>query len=113
VRLEPLSAAKHGDGLFEAATAGDADDRFRWLGETTPATRAEFQPWLERAEASEDPFYFVCIDKATGRVAGRQTVMRIDPANGVAEIGTYPLGAIDAAQACGDRSALSIHALRL
>lgn len=87
VRLEPLSAARHGDGLFEAATAGDADERFRWLGETTPATRAEFQPWLEKVEVSEDPIYFVCIDKATGKVAGRQTLMRIDPANGVAEIG--------------------------
>lgn len=87
VRLEPLSAARHGDGLFEAATAGDADERFRWLGETTPATRAEFRSWLEKVEASEDPIYFVCIDKATGKVAGRQTLMRIDPANGVAEIG--------------------------
>lgn len=87
IRLEPLSAAKHGDGLYEAATAGDADARFRWLGEVTPATRAEFQPWLERVEASEDPLYFVCIDKATGKVAGRQTFLRIDPANGVIEIG--------------------------
>jgi RimJ/RimL family protein N-acetyltransferase len=87
VRLEPLSAARHGDGLFEAATAGNADERFLWLSETTPATRAEFQPWLEKVEASEDPLYFVCIDKATGKVAGRQTLMRIDPANGVIEIG--------------------------
>lgn len=87
VRLEPLSATKHGDGLFEAATVGNADDRFRYLGETTPASRAEFQPWLEKAEASEDPLYFACIDKASGKVAGRQTLMRIDPANGVIEIG--------------------------
>ena len=87
VRLEPLAAARHGDGLYEAATAGNADERFRWLGETTPASRAEFQPWLDRVEASEDPLYFVCIDKATGRVAGRQTFLRIDTANGVIEIG--------------------------
>lgn len=87
VRLEPLSAGRHGDGLFVAATEGDADTRFRWLGETTPETRAEFQRWLEKTEASEDPIYFACIDKASGKVAGRQTLMRIDPANGVAEIG--------------------------
>ncbi len=87
VRLEPLSAARHDDGLFAAATEGDADHRFRWLGETTPASRAEFQPWLEKVEASEDPLYFACIDKASGRVAGRQTFLRIDPANGVIEIG--------------------------
>ena len=87
VRLEPLSAALHGDGLFEAATQGNADERFRWLGEVTPPTRAEFQPWLDKVEASEDPLYFVCIDKATGRVAGRQTLLRIDTSNGVIEIG--------------------------
>lgn len=86
-RLEPLSAVKHGDGLFEAATIGNSDDRFRWLGEYTPESRDAFQPWLERAEASEDPLYFTVIDKATGKVAGRQTLMRIDTANGVIEIG--------------------------
>jgi RimJ/RimL family protein N-acetyltransferase len=87
VRLEPLSAARHGDGLYEAATAGNADERFRWLGEYTPESRAAFQPWLGKAEASEDPLYFTVIDNASGKVAGRQTFLRIDPANGVIEIG--------------------------
>ena len=87
VRLEPLSAAAHGDGLFEAATLANADERFRWLGETTPESRAAFQPWLDKVEASEDPLYFTAIDKASGKVAGRQTFLRIDPANGVMEIG--------------------------
>ena len=87
VRLEPLEAARHGDGLFAASAAGDAEDRFRWLGEHAPQDRAGFQPWLEKAEASADPLYFVVIDKASGRIAGRQTFMRIDTANGVVEIG--------------------------
>jgi RimJ/RimL family protein N-acetyltransferase len=87
VRLEPLSAAWHGDGLFEAATTANADERFRWLGEYPPESRAAFQPWLDKAEASEDPLYFTVIDKASGRVAGRQTFLRIDTANGVIEIG--------------------------
>ena len=87
VRLEPLSAAAHGDGLYEAATIANADERFRWLGETTPESRAAFQPWLDKVEASEDPLYFTAIDKASGKVAGRQTFLRIDPANGVIEIG--------------------------
>lgn len=86
-RLEPLSADRHGDGLFDAATVGNSDERFLWLGEVTPESRAAFQPWLEKVEASEDPLYFTVIDKATGKVAGRQTLMRIDAANGVIEIG--------------------------
>lgn len=86
-RLEPLSAEKHGDGLFEAATIANADERFRWLGEYPPESRAALQPWLEKAEASQDPLYFTVIDKASGKVAGRQTFLRIDTANGSIEIG--------------------------
>lgn len=87
VRLEPLDAARHGDGLFEASTTSDADDRFRWLGDLPPQSREAFQPWLENAEASADPLYFTAIDKASGRIAGRQTFMRIDASNGAIEIG--------------------------
>jgi RimJ/RimL family protein N-acetyltransferase len=92
VRLEPLDATAHGDGLYVAATEGDADARFRWLFETTPASRAAFQTWLEKVEASSDPLYFAVIDKASGKVAGRQTFMRIDASNGVAEIGNIHWG---------------------
>jgi RimJ/RimL family protein N-acetyltransferase len=87
VRLEPLNAAKHGDQLFEASTVGDADARFRYLGEYPPESRAAFQPWLDKAEKSEDPLYYAVIEKASGKVAGRQTYLRIDPQNGVIEIG--------------------------
>lgn len=86
-RLERLSATRHGDGLFAVSTMADADDRFRWLPEYPPQSREAFQPWLDKAEASTDPLYYVVIDKKTGKVAGRQTLMRIDPANGVIEIG--------------------------
>ena len=86
-RLEPLNAAKHGDELFDAATASDAGDRFRWLPELPPANRDAFEPWLQTAEKSEDPLYFATIDKSTGKVEGRQTLMRIDEANGVIETG--------------------------
>lgn len=92
VRLEPLDAARHGDGLFEASSVPDAQERFRWLPDYPPSTRAEFQPWLEKAEASTDPLFFVVIDKASGKVMGRQTLMRIDAANGVIEIGNIYWG---------------------
>lgn len=92
VRLEPLDPVRHGDGLFEASSVADADGRFRWLFENAPADRAAFQSWLEKAAASEDPLFFAVVDKATGRIAGRQTLMRIDPANGAVEIGNIYWG---------------------
>ena len=87
VRLEPLNAANHGDDLFEIATVPDAADRFRYLSEEPPESRAAFQTWLEKAQASEDPLYFSVIDKASGKAAGWQTFMRIEPAHGRIEIG--------------------------
>ena len=92
VRLEPLDAARHGDGLFEASSVTDADGRFRWLFEVPPESRAAFQPWLDKVEASSDPLFFAVIDKASGKVAGRQTLMRIEPAFGVIEIGNIYWG---------------------
>lgn len=92
VRLEPLEAARHGDGLYEASSVPDAAQRFRWLFDYPPESRAAFQPWLEKAETSEDPLFFAVIDKASGRIAGRQTLMRIDPAHGVIEIGNIYWG---------------------
>jgi RimJ/RimL family protein N-acetyltransferase len=86
VRLEPLSAARHGDSLY-AVTEGEAD-RFRYLFEPPPADRAAMQPWLDKAEASADPLWFTIIDKANDDIVGRQAFMRIDPAFGVIEIGS-------------------------
>ena len=87
MRLEPLDAQRHGDGLYAASTMADAHSRFRWLFEDPPASRAEFQPWLEQSQASEDPLFFVVVLRASGRIAGRQSLMRIDARFGVIEIG--------------------------
>ncbi|NMO01263.1 GNAT family N-acetyltransferase [Gordonia sp. TBRC 11910] len=86
-RLEPLDAARHGDGLYAVSSVSDAVDRFTWLGTFPPENREAFQPWLDYAESSADPLYFTVIDKASDTIAGRQSLMRIDAASGVAEIG--------------------------
>ena len=92
VRLEPLDAAQHGRELFEASQAADAEEKFRWLAENPVADEAAFMAWVEKSETSEDPLYFAVIDKTTGKVAGRQTFMRIDTQNGVIEIGNIYWG---------------------
>ncbi|KAA2237405.1 GNAT family N-acetyltransferase [Salinarimonas soli] len=92
VRLEPLDPARHGDDLFDASAAPGAEDRFRWLFESPPESRAAFQAWLERAAASEDPLAFAVVDRATGQALGRLTFMRIDPAHGVIETGSIMFG---------------------
>jgi len=87
VRLEPLNADDHGDQLFSAKSVPDAGERMRYLSDVPPADRAALQPWLDRFQASPDPMFFACVDKADGRAKGRMALMRIDRANGVAEVG--------------------------
>jgi RimJ/RimL family protein N-acetyltransferase len=92
VRLEPLDPARHGTALFEASSVADADSRFRWLPDYPPASETEFLDWTAKAAASVDPLFFAVVDKASGKAAGRQTLMRIDPANGAIEIGNIYWG---------------------
>jgi len=89
--LEPLDPARHGEQLFAASMAPDAEERFRYLFET-PQPRADFDGWLARSAASEDPLYFAVIDAASGRCEGRQALMRIVPEHGVIEIGSILWG---------------------
>ena len=98
VRLEKLEP-RHADGLHAASATGDADAKFTWLAEGPPEDQASFRAWVERVSVSVDPIYFAIIDKATGKVAGRQTLMRIDPANGVVEIGNIYWGPLIARKA--------------
>lgn len=86
VQLEPIDAARHGDALF--SVTADEPERFRYLFEPPPKDRTAMQPWLDKAEASTDPFWFTVIDKASGEIVGRQSFMRIDPTFGVIEIGS-------------------------
>lgn len=92
VRLERLDPARHADELFEASDTAEADQKFRWLPEAPPSDRDGFRAWVAKVAASEDPLFYAVIDKASGKVAGRQTLMRIDAANGVIEIGNIYWG---------------------
>jgi RimJ/RimL family protein N-acetyltransferase len=91
-RLEPLDPARHGDALFEQSAAPGAEERFRYLFERPPATRADLQPWLDTMSKSPDPMFWTLVDKTSRRAAGRQAFMRIEPAHGVIEIGSILWG---------------------
>jgi RimJ/RimL family protein N-acetyltransferase len=85
VRLEPLDPLKHGDDLF-AETVG-ADSTWDYLGYGPFPGRDEFARWLEHRAPLDDPLTFAIIDRASGTARGLASFMRMDPANGVIEIG--------------------------
>ena len=91
-RLEPLDPVRHRDDLYAASTPPDADARFRYLFEPPPDSLETFASWLAGTAESTDPLCFAVIDRATGQVEGRQTLMRITPAHRCIEIGNIYWG---------------------
>lgn len=91
-RLEPIDPERHCDDLFAASTPLDAAGRFLYLFEYPPASRQELFEWLTKVSAADDPLFFAVIDKQTGRVEGRQALMRISPEHQVIEIGNVYWG---------------------
>ncbi|HEX7073515.1 MAG TPA: GNAT family protein [Hyphomicrobiaceae bacterium] len=85
-RLEPLDAERHTADLYEA---NQADDGRGWtyMSHGPFASLADYRDWVEKASASEDPLFYAILEAGSGRAVGVATLMRIDPPNGVIEVG--------------------------
>lgn len=93
-RLEPIGP-QHVTDLFATSTAGSPEEvaaRFRYLREEPPGSPSALAAWVEEVSTIEDPLFFAVLDAASGRCAGRQALMRTDPAHGVTEIGSILWG---------------------
>ncbi|MFK7964702.1 MAG: GNAT family N-acetyltransferase [Burkholderiaceae bacterium] len=91
-RLEPIDPEKHCDDLFAASTPEDAVARFLYLFEYPPTSREQLFDWLTQVSALADPLFYAVVDKHTGRVEGRQALMRISHEHQVIEIGNIYWG---------------------
>ena len=87
-RIEPLDPARHADDRVEAFRPAADGRAWTYLTVGPFADPAAHRAWLEQAAASEDPLHHTVIDLATGRAVGTLALMRIDPANGVIEVGS-------------------------
>jgi RimJ/RimL family protein N-acetyltransferase len=86
-RVEPLDAARHAADLFEVyAQAPDGSD-WTYLTNGPYADLAAYTAFATKAMASADPMHHAIIDLASGKAVGTAALMRIDPANGVIEVG--------------------------
>lgn len=86
-RVEPLDLARHADDLFHANAADATGRNWTYLSDERPPDRDSWRAWLARHAAGDDPLVHAVVDAAAGRAAGIASYMRIDPANGVIEIG--------------------------
>lgn len=86
-RLEPLDPARHAEALFEAMGRDQDGRNWTYLGVGPFAAFGDFRAWLDKMAAGSDPLFHTVIDRATGRAVGVASYLRIDPANGVIEVG--------------------------
>lgn len=86
-RIEPLDAKVHADDLFEAFSL-DRENRLWTYMSVGPFPEIQpFYQWIEQASQSDDPLFYAIIDQDSGKAVGYASYLRIDPANGVIEVG--------------------------
>ncbi|WP_165010524.1 GNAT family N-acetyltransferase [Neisseria yangbaofengii] len=87
-RLEKLSVAKHGADLYEVYAAEHSPlPNWTYLSLNPVANHDELAALLAGYEQSADPYFFAIIDTASNRSVGSVSLMRIDTANRVIEVG--------------------------
>ncbi len=86
-RVEPLDPERHAADLF-AANSEDAEGRnWTYLPYGPFASLEVFRQWVEAACRTADPLRHAIIDHGSGRAVGIASLMRIDAAAGVIEVG--------------------------
>jgi RimJ/RimL family protein N-acetyltransferase len=86
-RVEMLDPARHASDLFEGKQLDRAGYNWTYLPYGPFAALADYRVWLDGIAKSEDPLFHTIIDLASDKAVGIASLMRIDPANGVIEVG--------------------------
>lgn len=82
-RLVPLNSREHGAALYDALAQDVSHANWTYL--VMPEQRDAFLLWLADMETRSDPLFFVI--EVDAQPVGLASYLRMDPANGVIEIG--------------------------
>lgn len=86
-RLEPLDAARHADDLFTAYSQAPDGRDWTYMPVGPFATLADYRAHAEQTAVAPGFLHYAVIDLRTERAVGTLALMRMDPANGVIEVG--------------------------
>ncbi|HET9404283.1 MAG TPA: GNAT family protein [Burkholderiales bacterium] len=86
-RVEPLDIARHAQDLWQAGALDAAGRNWTYSAAGPFASFDAYRQWMESSCLGEDPLYHAIVDAATGKAAGVASYLRIDPKNGVIEVG--------------------------
>ena len=85
VTLEPLSAAKHTPALWQAVQGHD--EAWNWLADGPYSREEGLAEALEAKQSGLAARFFAILPGSNSAAAGYASLMRMDPANGVIEVG--------------------------
>lgn len=88
ITLLPLDVNAHGPDLYASFANSDPDYRlWTYMSQGPFSDEVDFRSWLDPQEASNDPFFYTLVPSSSKKPEGMASFMRMDIANGVAEIG--------------------------
>jgi RimJ/RimL family protein N-acetyltransferase len=85
--VERLNLVEHSSQLFAAFHRAPNDDDWDYLPYGPFESQPAFDAWLTDVAIKTDPLFHAIIDLKTNTTTGLASLMRIDPANGVIEVG--------------------------
>ncbi len=86
-RLEPIDVEAHSADLFKAFSQDQDQRNWTYLPYGPFATEAGLRDWISSTCLGDDPCFFTVIDNESGNAVGIASYLRIDPGNGVIEVG--------------------------
>lgn len=86
-RVEPLAVAQHAAELYIANSVESRGQMWTYMGYGPFASLDEYVAWMTRTCQGPDPLFYAIINLATGKAVGVASYLRLDPPNGVIEVG--------------------------
>jgi len=86
-RVEPVDPDRHAKDLYEANSLDTAGANWTYLGYGPFNSADEYATWMKHDCLDADPMFHAIVDLATDQAVGVASLMRIEPANGVIEVG--------------------------
>lgn len=85
--LESLSADRHARELYDAYTQAPDFRDWTYLPVGPFKNESEYRRYVEEITKSSDPKHYAVLSKESGKAVGTLSLMRIEPAHGVVEVG--------------------------
>lgn len=86
-RVEPLDITRHAADLHTANRLDPSGRAFTYLYAGPFDSLQSYRQWIAASCLGADPLFHAIVDSTTGKAAGVAAYMRIDPPNGVIEVG--------------------------